>query len=263
MTRQTPQTPLEPLARQTPLEPLARQTPLEHLAPQTPQAPLDPLAPQTPRDPLAPLVRLCDVGHCFGAHRVLRKVNFTLEAGGCVVLTGPSGAGKSTLTRIMTGLLRPQEGTAHLTVRRVGFVFQDPRLLPWRTALQNVLLPCDAHQQEARRYALEMLEAVGLGRATSLLPGELSGGMRQRVSLARALAVRPDLLILDEPFTGLDGPLREDMKALIESLVGAGQSGAAMAVVQVAHHHQDILSHASAQFRLERGTLTAVPSMLI
>ena len=263
MTPQTPQTPLEPLARQTPLEPLARQTPLEHLAPQTPQAPLDPLAPQTPRDPLAPLVRLCDVGHCFGAHRVLRKVNFTLEAGGCVVLTGPSGAGKSTLTRIMTGLLRPQEGTAHLTVRRVGFVFQDPRLLPWRTALQNVLLPCDAHQQEARRYALEMLEAVGLGRATSLLPGELSGGMRQRVSLARALAVRPDLLILDEPFTGLDGPLREDMKALIESLVGAGQSGAAMAVVQVAHHHQDILSHAGAQFRLERGTLTAVPSMLI
>ena len=263
MTPQTPQTPLEPLARQTPLEPLARQTPLEHLAPQTPQAPLDPLAPQTPRDPLAPLVRLCDVGHCFGAHRVLRKVNFTLEAGGCVVLTGPSGAGKSTLTRIMTGLLRPQEGTAHLTVRRVGFVFQDPRLLPWRTALQNVLLPCDAHQQEARRYALEMLEAVGLGRATSLLPGELSGGMRQRVSLARALAVRPDLLILDEPFTGLDGPLREDMKALIESLVGAGQAGAAMAVVQVAHHHQDILSHAGAQFRLERGTLTAVPSMLI
>ena len=254
MTRQTPQTPLDPLAPQTPLE---------HLAPQTPQAPLDPLAPQTPRDPLAPLVRLCDVGHCFGAHRVLRKVNFTLEAGGCVVLTGPSGAGKSTLTRIMTGLLRPQEGTAHLTVRRVGFVFQDPRLLPWRTALQNVLLPCDAHQQEARRYALEMLEAVGLGRATSLLPGELSGGMRQRVSLARALAVRPDLLILDEPFTGLDGPLREDMKALIESLVGAGQAGAAMAVVQVAHHHQDILSHAGAQFRLERGTLTAVPSMLI
>ena len=254
MTRQTPQTPLDPLAPQTPLE---------HLAPQTPQAPLDPLAPQTPRDPLAPLVRLCDVGHCFGAHRVLRKVNFTLEAGGCVVLTGPSGAGKSTLTRIMTGLLHPQEGTAHLTVRREGFVFQDPRLLPWRTALQNVLLPCDAHQQEARRYALEMLEAVGLGRATSLLPGELSGGMRQRVSLARALAVRPDLLILDEPFTGLDGPLREDMKALIESLVGAGQAGAAMAVVQVAHHHQDILSHAGAQFRLERGTLTAVPSMSI
>ncbi|MGE4312471.1 ATP-binding cassette domain-containing protein [Desulfovibrio sp.] len=245
MTRQIPRVPqalLAPLARQTPRAPLAR---------------------QTPRAPLAPLVRLCDVGHCFGAHRVLRKVNFTLEAGGCVVLTGPSGAGKSTLTRIMTGLLRPQEGTAHLAVRRVGFVFQEPRLLPWRTALQNVLLPCDAHQPEARRYALEMLEAVGLGRATSLLPGELSGGMRQRVSLARALAVRPDLLILDEPFTGLDGPLREDMKALIESLVGAGQAGAAMAVVQVAHHHQDILSHASAQFRLERGTLTAVPSMLV
>ena len=230
---------------------------------QTPLAPQTPLASLVPQIPLAPLVRLCDVGHCFGAHTVLRKVNFTLEAGGCVVLTGPSGAGKSTLTRIMTGLLRPQEGIAHLSVRRVGFVFQEPRLLPWRTALQNVLLPCDAHQAEARRYALEMLEAMGLSGAASLLPSELSGGMRQRVSLARALAVRPDLLILDEPFTGLDGPLREDMKALIESLVGAGQAGAAMAVVQVAHHHQDILSHASAQFRLERGTLTAVPSILV
>ena len=229
----------------------------------TPQTPLDSLTPLARQTPLAPLVRLCDVGHCFGAHTVLRNVNFTLEAGGCVVLTGPSGAGKSTLTRIMTGLLRPQEGSARITVRRVGFVFQEPRLLPWRTALQNVLLPCDAHQAEARRYALEMLEAVGLSGAASLLSGELSGGMRQRVSLARALAVRPELLILDEPFTGLDGPLREDMKTLIESLVGAGQAGAAMAVVQVAHHHQDILSHASAQFRLERGTLTAVPSMLV
>lgn len=217
----------------------------------------------TPLTPLAPLVRLCDVGHRFGERVVLRNVNFTLEAGGCVVLTGPSGAGKSTLTRIMTGLLRPQEGLAHINVRRVGFVFQEPRLLPWRTALQNVLLPCDEQQPEARRYALEMLEAVGLSGAASLLPGELSGGMRQRVSLARALAVRPDLLILDEPFTGLDGPLREEMKALIESLVGAGQTGAGMAVVQVAHHHQDILSHAGAQFRLERGMLTAMPSMLL
>lgn len=217
----------------------------------------------TPLTPLAPLVRLCDVGHRFGERVVLRNVNFTLEAGGCVVLTGPSGAGKSTLARIMTGLLRPQEGLAHINVRRVGFVFQEPRLLPWRTALQNVLLPCDEQQPEARRYVLEMLEAVGLSGAASLLPGELSGGMRQRVSLARALAVRPDLLILDEPFTGLDGPLREEMKALIESLVGAGQTGAGMAVVQVAHHHQDILSHAGAQFRLERGMLTAMPSMLL
>ena len=238
----TPQTP------QTPLDPLAPQTPLEHLARQTPQAPLD---------PLAPLVRLCDVGHCFGAHRVLRKVNFTLEAGGCVVLTGPSGAGKSTLTRIMTGLLRPQEGTAHLTVRRVGFVFQDPRLLPWRTALQNVLLPCDARSPQDRRNALDLLDAVGLSAATDLLPQELSGGMRQRVSLARALAVRPDLLVLDEPFTGLDGPLRDDMKKLIETLMHDGHVRTTMSVVQVAHHGQDILHCANVHLRLEHGTLTA------
>ncbi len=206
---------------------------------------------------MTPLLTLRNVGHRFGAHVVLRGVNFTLEAGKCVVLAGPSGTGKSTLTRIMTGLLHPQEGTVALNARRVGFVFQEPRLLPWRTALQNVLLPCDERNPKMKKYALEMLEAVGLANAASLLPGELSGGMRQRVSLARALAVRPDLLILDEPFTGLDGALREDMKAQIEGLVRAGQNGAGMAVVQVAHHQHDILRHASVQFRLEHGALTA------
>ena len=205
---------------------------------------------------MTPLLTLRNVGHRFGAHVVLRGVNFTLEAGKCVVLAGPSGTGKSTLTRIMTGLLHPQEGTVKLNACRVGFVFQEPRLLPWRTALQNVLLPCDERNPKMKEYALEMLDAVGLASAASLLPEELSGGMRQRVSLARALAVRPDLLILDEPFTGLDGALREDMKTLIEGLVRAGQSGAGMAVVQVAHHQHDILRHASAQFRLKHGVLT-------
>ncbi|MFT4301453.1 MAG: ATP-binding cassette domain-containing protein [Desulfovibrio sp.] len=209
------------------------------------------------------LLTLCNVGHCFGPHTVLRGVNFTLDAGRCVVLTGPSGTGKSTLARVMTGLLRPQEGRVELNARRVGFVFQEPRLLPWRTALQNVLLPCDERNPKMKGYALEMLEAVGLANAASLLPGELSGGMRQRVSLARALAVRPDLLILDEPFTGLDGALREDMKALIERLVQAGQSGAGMSVVQVAHHQHDILRHASVQFRLEHGALTVEQGRLL
>ncbi|MBB5142108.1 ABC transporter ATP-binding protein [Desulfovibrio intestinalis] len=212
---------------------------------------------------MTPLLTLGNVGHRFGAHVVLRGVNFTLEAGKCVVLTGPSGTGKSTLTRIMTGLLHPQEGTVKLNARRVGFVFQEPRLLPWRTALQNVLLPCDGRNPKMKEYALEMLEAVGLANAAALLPEELSGGMRQRVSLARALAVRPDFLVLDEPFTGLDGALREEMKTLIERLVCAGQSGAGMAVVQVAHHQHDILRHTSAQFRLEHGALTAGQGSLL
>lgn len=204
-----------------------------------------------------PVVTLRGVGHCFGARTVLRGIDFTLMPGSCVVLAGPSGAGKSTLVRIMTGLLRPQKGTATLAASRVGFVFQEPLLLPWRTALQNVLLPCDARSPQERRNALDLLDAVGLSAAADLLPQELSGGMRQRVSLARALAVRPDLLVLDEPFTGLDGPLRDNMKKLIESLIHDGHAKAAMSVVQVAHHGQDILGCADAHFRLEHGTLTA------
>lgn len=207
---------------------------------------------------MSPLVVFRKVDYRFGTRRVLHNVNFSLVPGSCAVLTGPSGTGKSTLVRIMTGLLLPHRGNVTLNARRVGFVFQEPRLLPWRTALQNILLPCDAQNPDTKRNALELLKAVGLSDAADRLPGELSGGMRQRVSLVRALAVRPDLLILDEPFTGLDAPLRESMKMLIETMVHGGRSEANITVVQVAHHEQDILRHADKYFRLEGGNLTTI-----
>ena len=202
------------------------------------------------------LVMFRKVDYRFGTHKVLHNVNFSLAPGSCTVLTGPSGTGKSTLVRIMAGLLHPHKGNIAVNACRIGFVFQEPRLLPWRTALQNILLPCDAQNPDARRIANELLDAVGLSDAADQLPGELSGGMRQRVSLARALAVRPDLLILDEPFTGLDAPLRESMKMLIETMVHGGRSEANITVVQVAHHEQDILGHADTRYHLENGALT-------
>jgi NitT/TauT family transport system ATP-binding protein len=138
-----------------------------------------------------------------------------------VCLIGPSGCGKSTLLRILGGLVRPTGGTVLLDgepllgpQRRIGFVAQHANLMPWRTTLSNVLLPLEIQglagavsEQKARA----MLQLVGLGAFADALPRELSGGMRQRAALARALVHDPDVLLLDEPFGALDALTRERM----------------------------------------------------
>ena len=127
---------------------------------------------------------------------------------------GPSGCGKTTLLRVALGLQHPDAGSVSNRFACPASVFQEPRLLPWRTALENVNLVLSdgpGTREEARGW----LERLELGDAAELYPTELSGGMQQRVSLARALAAGPDLLVLDEPFKGLDEALRTRMTALI------------------------------------------------
>lgn len=133
---------------------------------------------------------------------VLDGFSLELPEAGVVCLTGPSGCGKTTLLRVLAGLATPERGAlAGLDGRRVAVVFQEDRLLPWETAVENVVTTQDA---EAHRRAAEWLGELGLGASLHLRPADLSGGMRRRVALARALAAEPDLLLLDEPFTGLD-----------------------------------------------------------
>ena len=160
------------------------------------------------------MLKLNDIRHAFGDHRVLEGADLTLKPGERVAVMGPSGSGKTTLLRIALGLLMPDEGSVENTFRKTAVVFQEPRLLPWRTAAENVNLVLSdgkATLDTARIW----LERLGLGAAADKYPRELSGGMQQRVSLARALAMEGDLLVLDEPFKAMDQELKQQVMALV------------------------------------------------
>src|ERR1700722_1881704 len=150
---------------------------------------------------------------------VIADLSFALEEGETGALIGPSGCGKSTLLRILAGLDRNFEGSVHIpTHGRVGMVFQEPRLLPWRSVEDNVRLAApDASEAEVAA----LFAALGLSEHRTHFPGELSIGLARRAALARAFAVRPTLLLLDEPFVSLDAPLarqlQRDLARLVES----------------------------------------------
>jgi NitT/TauT family transport system ATP-binding protein len=152
---------------------------------------------------------------------VLEEATFEVLPNEFICLIGPSGCGKSTLLRILGGLVAPTGGQVLLDgqpldgpQQRIGFVFQHHNLMPWRTALANVRLPLEIQRvprDEAEGRARAMLELVGLGEFAEALPRDLSGGMRQRVALARELVYDPDVLLLDEPFGALDALTREQL----------------------------------------------------
>ena len=142
------------------------------------------------------------------------RVNLRLAAGEHVALMGPSGCGKTTLLRLAAGLLSPDSGAVTVSSERIAYAFQEPRLLPWLTAAENVaaVLPgSPAAMNEAMRW----LDNLGLASAADKFPRELSGGMAQRVNLARALAYDGDILLLDEPTKGLDEALQDSVLALL------------------------------------------------
>ena len=166
---------------------------------------------------------LRDVSRSFPeTGRVLDGLDLEIAAGDFVALLGPSGCGKSSLLRIAAGLDQPDEGVAKATGGGArGFVFQDPCLLPWRTALENCALPLQlagSSRGESAAAARAALTRVGLGDAVDRYPAQLSGGMRMRASVARALARSPSLLLLDEPFAALDEPSRHALQADLREL---------------------------------------------
>jgi NitT/TauT family transport system ATP-binding protein len=158
-----------------------------------------------------PIVSLCGVGKTFARGIVaLKGFDLTVRDGEFVALLGPSGCGKSSALRIIAGLSEPSQGTVELAAGPaggIGFVFQDPTLMPWATVADNVELPLKLARAETRPALAAVAQAlahVGLGDFAQAYPRELSGGMKMRTSIARALVTEPALLLMDEPFAALD-----------------------------------------------------------
>jgi NitT/TauT family transport system ATP-binding protein len=185
------------------------------------------------------------ISHRFGALDVLDAVSFEVAAGEVVAIVGPSGCGKSTLLSILGGLMRPVSGAAELrgappsgSLNPLTFVFQDFALLPWCTVEANVdfpLLHVGLAPAERRALVDDALRRTGLTDFSGAYPKQLSGGMRQRVGIARALVVRPAILLMDEPLSALDSQTRE---LLMEDFIGLLADGA-MGAVYVTHNLEE------------------------
>ena len=179
-------------------------------------------------------IHLEGVSHSYvtadGRLPVLKDFTLSVQKGGFTAVVGPSGCGKSTLTRLIAGLIRPDNGEIYLAGEKVtsprptvGMAFQNPVMLEWRSVLKNVTLPLEivAPRQTWRKRkerARELLRMVSLQDYEDKRPSELSGGMRQRVSLCRALVHNPEVLVLDEPFGALDAFTREELWQVMRSL---------------------------------------------
>ena len=203
-----------------------------------------------------------------GTVHALDGVDVRIGAGEFVAVTGPSGSGKSSLLNILGCLDRPDAGryliegedvagfddeaTSDIRNRRIGFVFQSFHLLPRLTVLENVLLPLRFHREPpewVHDHAAELLERVGLSDRSHHRPNELSGGQVQRAAIARALLLKPALLLADEPTGNLDSKSAADVLGLIDQVHRGGQT-----VVLVTHDH-DVAAHAPRGIRLRDGRI--------
>ncbi len=174
------------------------------------------------------IVRIAAVKKAFSEVEAIRQLSFDVADGEFLSLLGPSGCGKSTLLMMIAGLIDPSAGEIRIKDakvagprREVGVVFQSPVLLPWRTVLQNVLFPIELLKLPRRQYeprAMDLLRMAKIDEFSGLLPRQLSGGMRQRVAICRALVHDPSILLMDEPFSALDAITRDEMAVELQRI---------------------------------------------
>ena len=174
------------------------------------------------------IVRIAALKKAFGELEAIRQLSFDVADGEFLSVLGPSGCGKSTLLMMIAGLIDPSAGEIRIKDakvagprREVGVVFQSPVLLPWRTVLQNVLFPIELLKLPRRQYerrAMDLLRMAKIDEFSGLLPRQLSGGMRQRVAICRALVHDPSILLMDEPFSALDAITRDEMAVELQRI---------------------------------------------
>ena len=178
-------------------------------------------------------LQISHLGKSFGGLRALQDISVVVERGEFIAVVGPSGCGKTTFLRIVAGLEPASSGDVRLDGRAIsgpgvdrGFVFQTDSLLPWRTVFANAIIGREVAGRVGpaeRQRTLELLKLVGLDGFENYHPRQLSGGMRQRVNLARALAIDPQILLMDEPFSSLDAQTREIMQTELMRIWEAGR----------------------------------------
>jgi NitT/TauT family transport system ATP-binding protein len=174
------------------------------------------------------IVRIAGLKKTFGELEAIRQLSFDVADGEFLSVLGPSGCGKSTLLMMIAGVVDPSAGEIRIKDakvagprREVGVVFQSPVLLPWRTVLQNVLFPIELLKLPRRQYerrAMDLLRMAKIDEFSKLLPRQLSGGMRQRVAICRALVHDPNILLMDEPFSALDAITRDEMAVELQRI---------------------------------------------
>ncbi len=198
------------------------------------------------------MINLKNIYKKYGDNTVLENFSLNLKKGEAVGLLGESGAGKSTILGLISGLVLPDSGEVQINSSRIGYIFQDHRLIPWRTALDNVCFALKAQgisKRNAVPIARDLLKKVELSEWEDHYPAQLSGGMCQRVSIARAFVVKPDILLMDEPFSALDPGLTERMNDLVSRL--RHDFGSAM--IYVTHNEEDLTGRIDRKPHLLRG----------
>ena len=162
------------------------------------------------------MLRMNHITFAFDKKTIFKDFSLELKKGEILAVMGPSGCGKTTLLELSAGLLKPQKGEVITSFEKLAYVFQEPRLFPWLTVKENLLAVMKMKSKDAEKAVLECLALVELEDALDKYPDELSGGMKSRVSLARALAYDGDLFLLDEPFAALDEELRKRISKKIK-----------------------------------------------
>lgn len=182
------------------------------------------------------LVKFNDVSKAMGGQLIVENFSYTLKTGEVIALLGPSGCGKTTILNLTAGLIKTTSGDIGLFSNDIGYVFQEPRLIPWKTVLENILfVPMKCTKMEKRKKAIEVLTKVGLKDCIDFYPNKLSGGMKQRVSIARALLSNPKIILMDEPFSALDLLLKKELQDDVISIIEEKEVG----IIYVTHDSEE------------------------